>query len=405
VRQDFAYALRRLRWDPGFTAIILATLGLAIGVNTAVFSVVNGVLLNPLPYPEPDRLVALYANTSDGPRTSSSYPNFLDWSQHSRSFSALAAFRPDDLNVTGLGQAERVPVEMISASFFPLLGVQPRLGRGFVSADDQLGSAPVALIGEAFWQRKFGGAPRAIGQSLTLGGTSYRIVGVIPATFQFDARNFQRAEVYLPIGAWNAPGFRNRKVSNAMDVIGRLAPDVSLSRAQDEMTALARGLADQYPETNKCTSITVTPLAADLVTSVTPLLLLLIAAVACVLLIAGVNVANLLLARSSQRAAEVALRMALGASRGRIAGQFLIESIVLALAGGGLGSAIAFWGTRAALAVLPALQLPRADEIRVDARVLAVTLVASVLTGVLVGLLPALAASRRDQHTALRERG
>ena len=405
LRQDVKYSFRRLIKDPGFTLIAVATLALGIGVNTAVFSVVNGVLLNPLPYPAPDRLVAIYSRTADEPRDSSSYPNFLDWVRDNRSFSDLAAFRPDDLNLIGRGQAERVPAEMVSASFFRLLGVQPILGRTFLATDDQLGAAPVVLISESFWQRKFGSSPNAIGQPLTLSGTSYVIIGVIPGTFQYDARNFHRSDVYVPIGLWNAPGFRDRKVSMGMDVVGRLKPGVTLERAHSEMQALARGLADQYPEVNKGTSVTLVPLKSDLVGAVRPLLLLLVTAVLFVLLIAGVNVANLLLARSSRRATEVALRAALGASRSRIVWQFLTESLLLALAGGVLGSFLAFWGTRAALTVLPEVLLPRAEEIRVDERVLVFTIIASVVAGVLFGFVPALKASRLDQHATLRERG
>ena len=405
VRQDVKYACRRLVKDPAFTLIAVVTLALGIGVNTAIFSVVSAVLLNPLPYPEPDRLVAVYSRTADQSRASSSYPNFLDWVRDNRSFSDLAAFRPDDLNLIGLGQPERVPAEMVSASFFRLLGVQPILGRTFLAADDRLGAAPVALISENFWQRKFGASATAIGQPLTLSGASYVIVGVIPATFQYDARNFHRSDVYLPIALWNAPGFRDRTVSMAMDVVGRLKPGVSLERANSEMQALARGLADQYPEVNKGTGITLVPLKSDLVGPVRPLLLLLVTAVLFVLLIAGVNVANLLLARSSRRTTEVAIRTALGASRSRMVRQFLTESVLLALAGGVLGTLAAFWGTRAALAVLPEVLLPRADEIRVDERVLLFTILASVAAGVLFGLVPALRASRLDQHSALRERG
>jgi putative ABC transport system permease protein len=405
VAQDAAYALRSLRRTPGFTAAAVVTLALGIGVNTAIFSVVNGVLLNPLPYPGPDQLVALYSRTADGPRFSSSYPNFLDWVRDNRSFSDLAAFRPDELNLIGLGQPERVPAEMVSASFFRLLGVQPILGRTFLATDDQLGAAPVALISENFWQRKFGSSPSAIGQTLTLSGTVYVIIGVIPATFQYDGRNFHRSDVYVPIGASNAPLLRNRKVSMGMDVVGRLKPGVSLERADGDMQALARGLADQYPEVNQGTGVTLVPLKSDLVGPVKPLLLLLVTAVLFVLLIAGVNVANLLLARSSRRAPEVAMRTALGASRSRIVRQFLTESMVLALAGGALGTLTAFWGTRAALTVLPEVLLPRAEDIRVDERVLLFTLITSVVAGVLFGLVPALKASRLDLHAALRERG
>ena len=396
MRQDLKYSFRRLIKDPAFTLIAVATLGLGIGANTAVFSIVNGVLLNPLPYPEPDRLVAVYSRTADTLKGSSSYPNFLDWVRNNQSFCDLAAFRPDDLNLIGLGQPERVRAEMVSASFFRLLGVQPIVGRTFSDADDQLGVTPVVLISESFWQGRFGSSATALGQTLTLSGTAYVIIGVIPATFQFDARNFQHSDVYAPIGSWNAPEFRNRKVSMAMDVVGRLKPRVSLEQADSDLQALARGLADAYPEANNGTGVTLVPLKSDLVGPVKSLLLLLVGAVLFVLLIAGVNVANLLLARSNRRAAEVAIRTALGASRSRIVRQFLTESAVLALAGGVLGSLTAFWGTEASLALLPAIWLPRAEEIRVDERVLFVTTLASVVIGVLFGLVPALKASRLD---------
>jgi putative ABC transport system permease protein len=405
LARDLRFACRTLRKAPGFTAAAVVTLALGIGVNTAIFSVVNGVLLNPLPYSEPDRLVALYSRTADQRRDNSSYPNFLDWVRGNHSFSDLAAFREDGLNLIGLGQPERVPAEMVSASFFRLLGVQPILGRTFLATDDQLGAAPVALIGENFWQRKFNSSPTAIGQALALSGTAYAIIGVIPATFQYDARNFHRSDVYIPIGSWTAPGFRDRKVSMGMDVVGRLHAGVSLERADSDMQALARGLADQYPQVNKGTGVTLIPLKSDLVGPVKPLLLLLVTAVLFVFLIACVNVANLLLARSGRRAPEVAMRSALGASRSRILRQFLTESVLLALAGGALGSLTAFWGTRAALTVLPEVLLPRAQDIRVDERVLLFTLSTSVMAGVLFGLLPALRASRLDLQAALRERG
>jgi predicted permease len=405
LRQDVKYSFRRLLKDPGFTLTAVATLALGIGVNTAVFSVVNGVLLNPLPYPEADRLVALYSRTADTPKGSSSYPNFLDWVRNNRSFSHLAAFRPDDLNLVGSGEPERIPAEMVSASFFRSLGVQPILGRSFFDADDQLGAAPAVLISESFWERKFGSSPTVLGQTLTLSGTSHVIIGVIPATFQFDGRNFHRSDVYVPIGSWIAPEFRNRQVSMAMDVVGRLKPGVSLEQADGDMGALAGRLADHYPDVNKGTGITLVPLKSDLVGPVKPLLLLLVTAVLFVLLIAGANVANLLLARASRREAEVAIRSALGASRSRIVRQFLTESVLLALAGGVLGSLTAFWGTKAALAALPAIWLPRTEEIRVDERVLLFTTLASVVAGVLFGLVPALKASRFDLHAALRERG
>jgi predicted permease len=334
---DVRFAMRSLRRTPGFTSAAVVTLALGIGVNTAVFSIVNDVLLTPLPYPDPDQLVALYSRTADGVRSFSSYPNFLDWVSDNRSFSDLAAFRPDNFNLIGLGQPERVPVEMVSVSFFPLLGVQSILGRDFLPTDDQLGASPVVLISESLWQRKFGSSPNAIGQTLILSGTSYLVVGVIPATFQVAVKQFRRSDVYVPIGRWNAPGFRDRKIRR-MDVIGRLKPGVTLERANGDMQALARGLADQYPDVNKGTGVTLVPLKADLVGPVKPLLLLLLTSVLFVLLIACVNVANLLLARSRRRATEVATRTALGASRSRIVRQFLTESLLLALAVAFLGA-------------------------------------------------------------------
>jgi len=405
VAQDVAYALRSLRRTPGFTAAAVLTLALGIGANTAIFSIVNGVLLNALPYPEPDRLVAVYSRTPDEASASSSYPNFLDWARDSQSFSDLAAFRADDLNLIGRGQPERVAAEMISESFFRLLGVQPILGRSFLAADDRLGAAPVVLISEGFWRRKFGASPTAIGQTLRLSGTSHVIVGVIPAAFQYYTRNFRPGDVYVPIGWWDAPGFRDRKVSMGMDVVGRLKPGVSLERADDDLRAVARGLGDRYPDANSGTSVRVVPLESDLSGPARPLLLLLFTAVLFVLLIACVNVANLLLARSTRRATEFAIRTALGAGRRRIVCQLLTESCVLALAGGVLGSLAAFWGTKAVLPSLPELLLPRAEQIRVDLRVLSFTVIASVLAGVLFGLVPALKAARLDQQGALRERG
>jgi len=405
VRQDVKYAVRRAIKEPGVTLVAVVTLALGIGVTTAIFSVVNAVLLKSLPYPEPDRLAVLYSQTASWQKMSSSYANFLDWARENRSFSDLAAFRPDDMNLIGLGQPERVPVEMVSASFFRLLGVQPIHGRAFLPADDRLGAVPVALISESFWKRKFGSSPTAAGQTLTLSGTSYVIIGVIPATFQNYAGNFHRRDVYLPIGAWNAPGFRNRQQSMGTDAIGRLKPSVSLEQASAEMQSVAQSLADQYPVVNKGIGITLVPLKSVVVGSVSSLLLLLVTAVLFVLLIAGVNLANLLLARSSRRATEVAIRAALGASRTRIVRQFLTESVLLAMAGGGLGVLAAFWGTEAALTELPNVLLPRAEEIRVDQRVLLFTTIASVAVGVLFGLVPAFKASRLDLHAGLIERG
>jgi predicted permease len=402
--QDLRYGLRMLVKNPGFTAVVVLTLALGIGANTALFSVVNGVLLNPLRYAEPDRLVALYSGTSEDSKSSISYLNFLDWVRDNHSFSALAAYRADDFNLTGRGEPERVPADMISAGFFPLLGVKPVIGRTLLPEEDQVGATPVALISDGFWKRKFGSSPDALGKALTLSGTVYTIVGVIPADFYYTGSNFQRSDVYVPIGQWNDATFRDRRAGMGMDAVGRLKPGVTFTQANADMQAVAQHLAEEYPEADKGTGIVLVPLKQDVVGDIQPILLVLLAAVGFVLLIACVNVANLLLARSTGRTHEFAIRSALGASRGRVIRQLLTESILLGLAGGGLGLLLASWGLQGALKVLPEA-LPRAEEVRLDGRVLLFMLTASVLAGILFGLAPALKNSQRRLHETLREGG
>jgi predicted permease len=403
--RDIRYAMRTLAKNPGFTAIAVLTLALGIGANTALFSIVNGVLLNPLPYEHPEKLVALYAKTAEFNTSSISYPNFLDWQRYNHSFSALASFRGETFNLTGLGDAERLRGEMISATFFPVLGVPPIAGRVFSQQEDQLGGTPTALISEGLAKRKFSSAAAAVGQSLTLNGKFYGIAGVIPASFHFENNNFDsKSELYVPIGQWNEPLFRDRSASMGMDGVGRLKPGVTLEQANTDMSTVAAHLAEIYPEVDKNSGVTLISLKENLVGEIRPFLLVLLGAVGFVLLISCANVANLLLARSTGRAREFAIRTALGANRARVIAQLLTESILLALAGGALGILFAAWGTSAAIKVLPDA-LPRAGEIHLDLRVLLFTAAVSLLSGLFFGLVPALRTSGLEISETLKEGG
>ena len=403
--QDARYGARLLWKNPGFTIIAVLTLALGIGANTALFSVVNGVLLSPLPYQQPERLVALYTSRMEFDRSSISYPNFIDWGRGNRTFSQIAAYRSDDFNLTGQGEPERLDTEMVSATFFPLLGVRPVLGRLFTEQEDHSGGAPVALISEGLWKRKFGGSPDVLGKPAELNGTVYTIVGVIPGNFHFRNNNFyEDKDLYVPIGQWKEPVFQDRRAAMGMDAVGRLKPGVTLGQAKADMTGVATHLAEMYPDSNKNSGITLVPLKENVVGEVRPFLLLLLAAVGFVLLIACANVANLLLARSTGRTKEFAIRAALGAGRGRMVRQLLTESVLLGLGGGSIGLLIAAWGTKLAIKALPDA-LPRAEEIHVDGRVLVFTFAASLLAAFLFGLIPAWKTARAEIQETLKESG
>jgi predicted permease len=410
--QDIRCALRQLRKNPGFTATAVCTLALAIGANTAIFSVVNGVLLSPLPYPQPGQLVALYQRTNEFTEASIPYPNFLDWQRENRSFSALGAYRSEGFNLTNAGEPERLKGEMVTATFFPILGVKPLLGRTFTDSEDLLGGAPVALISEGLWQRKFGASPEIVGKSIDLNDTLYTIAGVLPGSFHYRNMNFDEdKDVYVPIGQWNDLLFRKRTTAMGMDAVGRLKPGVTVEQAKADMSAVAAHLAKIYPDTNKNSGVSLIPLKENLVADannflgdIQPFLLVLLAAVGFVLLIACANVANLLLARSTGRVREFAVRRALGASGARIARQVLTESVLLALGGGALGLCFAAWGTQAAIRALPN-GLPRAEEIHLNGQVLLFTLGATMLAGILFGSIPAFKTSQTNLQETLKEGG
>ena len=398
LMQDFRYGLRMLRRSPGFAGVAVMALALGIGANTAIFSVVNGVLLHPLPYGEPDRLIRLSESSPDFATMSVACPNFLDWRDQNRSFAGLASYRWEDYDITGSGQPEHASGKMVSADFFRVLGVHPVLGRDFDPRTDRFGTAPVALIGGGLWGRRFGANPAVLGSQITLTGRSYTIVGVVPAGFELQGR----ADVYTVMEQWDDVVARSREMHPGMYVAGRLKPGVTQAQAQSEMTAIAARMAEAYPKSNAKHGVNVTPLERVIVGESRSTLMVLLGAVGFVLLIACANVANLLLSRFTGRQKEIAIRAAIGAGRGRVIRQLLTESVLLALGGGAAGLAIAAWGTRAVLAAAPG-GLPRMENIGVDGRVLAFAVAVSVLTGIVFGLAPALNVAGTDLNETLKE--
>ncbi|HZD32565.1 MAG TPA: ABC transporter permease, partial [Candidatus Angelobacter sp.] len=401
---DLRYAVRMLIQSPGFAAIAVLTLAIGIGANTALFSVVNGVLLNPLAYPHSDQLVAIYEKYEKIGGLESApieYLNFLDWQRESRSFAAMAAYRNEDYNFIGSGEGERLSGYMISADFFNALGVTPILGRTFRTDDDQLGAAPVVVVSGGFWKRKFGSSPEIVGKPIILNGSAYTIVGVIPDTFSFYGN---LRDVYTPIGQWRDPSFRDRRISVSARSFGRLNPGVTLPQAQAEMDKIARDLGVAYPEADSGKAIKLFSMKEDLVGNVQPLLLVLLGAVGFLLLIACANVANLMLARAVGRSREFAIRVALGASQARVVRQLLTESVLLAGLGGVLGLLLAHWGTKAILKGLPAA-LPRASEVSMDSKVLLFTMALSLFAGIVFGLAPALKATRVNLQETMNQSG
>ena len=402
--RDLRFAARTLRRSPGFTAIVLATIALGIGANTAIFSVVNAVLLRPLPYARPRRLVAAYQTMPSQGISSNgvSYPNYSDWAEQARSFDRLGAIRMHDFTLTGQGEPALVAAGTVTSNVFALLGSTPLLGRGLVPSDDAPDAAPVAVLTERLWRERFGADPAVLAKTVHLDQRPFTIVGVMPALFKTPP-NVPPAELWTPLS--KDPVFedlRQRRGGHYLTIVGRLKDGVSIAGAQAELATISLGLARRYPKENEGWGVRLVPLSESLVAGVRTALLLLLGAVGFVFLIACANVANLLLARTSARAQEFAIRTALGAGRATLVRQALTECLLLGLAGGALGLALAFAATGALRAWLPA-DLPRVGEIGIDAGVLRFSFLASLLSAIVFGLAPALHASGGSLSGALKE--
>jgi len=395
--QDMRYSARMLLKHPGFALIAVFTISLGIGANTAIFSIVNAVLLRPFPYQQPEQLVMVGERTSTG-RSSVSYPNFVDWRDQNDVFDAVSVIRSNEnYNLTGAGEPERLIGRLVSSGFFSLLGTKPVLGRDFVSEDDRAGATPSVILSHAFWTRKFSNDPGVVGRQITLNNQTYTIVGVAPAGFQFGLD----ADVSVPIGL-SAERFQARGADPGIGVVARLKPNVSLQQAETETNLIYARLEQQYPQSNSGRRAHFTPLHEYFTGNVQRPLLILLGSVGLVLLIACANVANLLLVRASTRKREMSVRAALGASRARIIRQLLTESLMLATIGAALGVLLAHWGVGFIAQHLPD-GVPRLNEADVDLRVLFFTVGISLVTGLLFGLAPALQASRLNLTDALKE--
>ncbi|HEY2030155.1 MAG TPA: ABC transporter permease [Myxococcales bacterium] len=397
MQNDVRLALRSLRRAPGYAAAVIAALAIAIGSNTALFSLISATLLRSLPYPHPERVVMVREQYKSFGESSVSVPNFRDWrAQTTGQFSGMAAFRRDSFNLTGSGEPIRVSARMVAADFFSVLGAEPQLGRFFGEADDAAGAPRTVVLGNWLWQKIFASDPRVVGQTITLSGDSYTVIGIAPPGFQF----FSGQDLFVPLGLWSDQ-YKDRGDHPGLSVVARLKPAVTIEQAQAALDAVASRLEHQYPESNLGRGVRAKTLQAYQTESYRSALFVLWGAVALVLLIAAANVANLALARAAARAPELAVRAALGAGRRRLMRELLTESVLLAVAGGVLGVLFAFWGLDAMLPLVP--EALRRAPIRIDSAVLAFTLLLSVATGLAFGALPALRASRPDLDCLLRE--
>jgi putative ABC transport system permease protein len=397
--QDLRFGFRMLVKNPGFTMIAALTLALGIGANTAIFSVVNAVLLRPLPYADPERLVVLWERERNVGQESPSYPNFLDWPAQSQSFEQMAIARFDSVNLIGAGEPERLICRQVSANFFSTLGAQPQLGRAFTPEEDRAGASPVVVISHSLWQRRLGADAEIIGKRLTLSNREFTVIGVLPSGFQF----YFPADVFVSINLTIPERLKQERAEHGgIIAVARLKPGVTREQASAEMENIAVNLERQYPKTNTTNRVFLRSIREDQVGSVKSSLLLLFGAASFVLLIACANVANLLLARAAARQKEIAIRAALGASRSRVLRQLLTESLLLAVSGGAIGLLLAVWG-KSLLVSQVANNLPWIRELPLDGAVLLFAVAASLLTGVVFGLFPALRTAQMKPTEALKE--
>jgi putative ABC transport system permease protein len=398
--RDIRYGVRSLLKRPGFTAIALIALALGIGANTAIFTLVNAVLLRPLPFAEPDSLVWVWGNIKNGGnRASVSPPDFLDYRQQNNTFEEFAASLPLRLNYTGEGEPERLEASGVTGNFFQALGAKPAFGRTFLPENEKPGNDQVAVLSYSLWQKRFGGDPTIINKTITLDGRSCAVLGVMPPDFSMP----RAADVWVPINFDIAPGMKMRG-AHFLRPIGRLKPGVTMAAAQADTDAIAKRLEAQYPESNSGWNLRLVSLREQLVGNTRPTLFILFGAVGFVLLIACANVANLLLVRAAGRQKEIAVRTALGAGRWRIVRQMITESVLLSLAGAALGTLLAFWGVEL-LVALSADSIPSTAQVRIDATVLGFTLLVSLITGVLFGLAPAIRTMKLNLSESLKEGG
>lgn len=400
VWSDLRYGIRMFFKSPGFTAVAVIILAIGIGASTAIFSVVNGLLLQPLPFQEPDRLVLMWETYKRTQEKSVSYLNFTDWRAQNRAFEDMGAYSSWTFTITG-DEPERLSGAVVTENLFSVLGVRPRLGRTFLPEEDRPGGADVAVISDGLWRRRFGGEPGVIGQTLTMNGRSTTIIGVMPPEFQFPRTAI---ELWMPLTPAIESDLPQRGNHPGLYVVGRLKPAVSLDRARLDMTMIARRLAEQYPETNADQSVLLLPLHDYYVKDFQTVFILLMEAVAFVLFIACANVANLLIARAATREKEMAIRMALGAGRGRLLRQLLTESVLLSAVAACVGLMLALWGSDLIRSLVPTIaDVPGLRRFNVDGTVLAFAMGLGVVTGLLFGLAPALTMTGRGLQDSLKQ--